>query len=82
MENWFVYIIQCADDTLYTGCTNDLEKRMAAHNNGNGAKYTQGRSPVTLLYSEKSPDRSQAQQREYEIKQLTRQEKLTLISKK
>lgn len=81
MKNWFIYIVQCADDTLYTGCTNDLEERIAAHNNGKGAKYTLGRTPVKLRYSEKSPNRSQAQQREYEIKQMTREEKISLINK-
>lgn len=77
---WFVYIIRCADNSLYTGISNHLEKRIANHNAGNGAKYTKGRSPVTLVHKEKFADKSAASKREAEIKKLTRSEKLKLIS--
>jgi putative endonuclease len=78
MSDWFVYMIQCSDDTFYTGCTNNLEARLAAHNSHNGAKYTRGRTPVKLVYQESCQNRCQAQQREHQIKQLTREEKLAL----
>jgi putative endonuclease len=77
---WKVYIIQCADSTLYTGCTNNLESRLRKHNQGNGAKYTRGRSPITLRYTKECNSRSEAQQLEYEIKQLNREEKIQLIA--
>jgi putative endonuclease len=76
---WCVYIIQCSDNTLYTGCTNDLKQRLAAHNQGQGAKYTRGRTPVKLKFCEPQPNRAQAQSREYEIKQLSRRQKQALI---
>lgn len=72
------YILLCADGTLYTGWTNDVEKRLAAHNAGRGAKYTRGRRPVTLLYAEECASRSEAMSREAAIKKLTREEKLLL----
>ena len=72
------YILLCADGTLYTGWTNDIEKRLAAHNAGRGAKYTRGRRPVTLLYSEACATRSEAMSREAAIKKLSREEKLLL----
>lgn len=78
--NW-VYILQCADGTLYTGWTTDTEKRLAAHNAGKGAKYTKSRLPVKLAYREPFPDKSRALKREYRIKQLTRREKQILIAK-
>lgn len=78
--NWFVYIVRCKDDTLYTGITNDLEKRIRTHNLGKGAKYTQPRRPVTLVYSEKHSDKSSASKREAQIKGLSRLQKLNLIS--
>lgn len=78
--SWFVYIVQCADGTLYTGCTPDLTQRMHKHNQGQGAKYTRGRRPVTLLYQETWPDRRQAQQREAAIKKLDRATKFALCS--
>lgn len=78
MSSWFVYMVQCNDGTLYTGCTNDLEARLEIHNSQNGAKYTRGRTPVKLVYQESCQNRSQAQQREHQIKQLTREEKLAL----
>ena len=79
--NYFVYILKCADDTLYTGITNDLEKRLAAHNSGKGAKYTSGRFPVTLVYKEVCEDKSAASKREKAIQKMTREKKLKLISK-
>lgn len=75
----YVYILRCADDTLYTGWTTDVEKRVAAHNSGKGAKYTRARLPVELVYTEEFDDKVEAQRREYAIKQLTRSEKETLI---
>jgi putative endonuclease len=74
----FIYMIQCADGTLYTGYTNDLENRMAAHNSGAGAKYTRGRGPVRLLYSEAFETKGEALKREIQIKKLSRDRKLKL----
>jgi putative endonuclease len=76
---WFVYIIQCGDNSLYTGISNNIERRIAKHNSGKGAKYTKGRGPFKLLYSESHPNKSQASKREAQIKNLSRQEKLELI---
>jgi len=78
---YYIYIIQCADDTLYTGITTELERRIEEHNSSDkGAKYTRVRRPVTLVYSEEYPDRSAASKREYEIKKkMSRAEKLELI---
>lgn len=75
----YTYIVRCADGTLYTGWTNDLEKRMKAHNEGTGAKYTRSRRPVELVYSEEHESREEAMSREYHIKRLTRQQKLELM---
>ncbi len=79
---YFVYILECSDDTLYTGITTDLDRRILEHNGKitGGAKYTNARGPVELLHSEKYPTRSEALKREYEIKSLTRQQKLDLIN--
>ena len=77
--NWVCYILRCADNTLYTGVTNDLEKRLAAHNGGSAAKYTRSRGPVTPVLVENCGDRSSALKRELAIKGLTREEKLALI---
>jgi putative endonuclease len=77
--SWVCYILRCADDTLYCGITNDLDKRLAAHNAGEGAKYTRGRTPVKLAYCESCVDKSTALKREIEIKGLPRAEKLVLI---
>jgi putative endonuclease len=77
--SWCCYILRCADDTLYTGITNDLEKRLAAHNQGLAAKYTRARGPVKLVLVEKCAGRSAALKREMAIKNLTRSEKLVLI---
>jgi putative endonuclease len=76
---WLVYILECSDGTYYTGITNDLDKRLAAHNEGNGAKYTRVRRPVRLMVSFEATDRSAASKEEYRIKQLTRKEKEKLI---
>lgn len=78
MASWVVYIIQCADDTLYTGITIDMERRFKEHTSGEGAKYTRGRAPLKLVYTELCTSRSQASKREYEIKQLDRNEKIKL----
>ena len=76
---WYVYILRCGDDTLYTGITDDVDKRFAAHAAGKGAKYTRGRGPLTLVHTEELPDKSAALKREIAIKKLTRDEKLRLI---
>ena len=78
----FTYIVRCSDGTLYAGWTNDLEKRLKAHNNGTGAKYTRTRRPVELVYYEEFETKEEAMRREYAIKQLSRQEKLKLIEGK
>lgn len=78
----YIYIVKCSDGTLYTGWTNDLEKRIKAHNDGKGAKYTKSRRPVVLEYYEKFESKEQAMSREYAIKQLSRTEKLKLIESK
>ena len=75
----YAYILSCADGTLYTGWTNDLNRRLAAHNAGKGGKYTRARLPVTLVYHEEFETKEQAMAREWAIKQLTRDEKLKLI---
>lgn len=77
---WFVYIVRCADDTLYTGICRDLDARVGQHNAGNGARYTRGRVPVELVYSEEAPDRSAALRREHAIKRLPRAGKLQLAA--
>ena len=78
---YFVYILKCSDDTLYTGITTDLKRRVKEHNNSDkGAKYTKLRRPVELVYSENSENRSTASKREYAVKKLTRKEKLELIN--
>ena len=76
---FYVYILLCGDGTLYTGYTNDLERRLAVHNAGKGAKYTRSRLPVCLKYWEVLPNKSSALRRERAIKSLTRREKLALI---
>ena len=79
--SWSVYILRCADGTLYTGIAPDVEKRVALHNAGKGAKYTRGRGPVELVYREELEDRAAASKREYAIKQLSRAEKLALMER-
>jgi len=75
-----VYIVECADQTLYTGWTTNIEQRLKAHNTGRGAKYTRSRTPVRLVYTEEKLDRRAAMQRELEIKRMNRAGKLKLIS--
>ena len=75
----YVYVVECQDGTLYTGYTTNIKRRLEEHNSGVGAKYTRGRYPVKLRYSESFSSRSQAQKREYKIKQLPRQKKEELI---
>lgn len=77
--SWYLYILRCKDDTLYTGITTDVEKRLEAHRSGKGAKYTRGRGPLELVYSEECADHSAALKRELEIKRLSREEKEKLI---
>ena len=80
MENtWKLYILRCADNTLYTGITTDVEKRFKAHSSGKGAKYTRGRGPLELVYREECGDHSAALKREHEIKSMSRQEKEKLL---
>lgn len=78
----YTYILKCSDGTFYTGWTNDLEKRLKAHNEGKGAKYTKARRPVTLVYYECFFSKEEAMKREYEIKHLTRKKKEKLIEEK
>ena len=75
----YTYILKCNDDTLYTGWTNNLEKRIKDHNDGKGAKYTKTRRPVELVYHEEFETKEEAMKREYAIKQLTRAQKILLI---
>jgi predicted GIY-YIG superfamily endonuclease len=77
--DWYVYIVRCADDSLYTGITRDLNERVATHNTGKGGRYTRSRLPVELVYSEAAKDRSIASRREHAIKSLPRPAKLELI---
>ena len=74
---WYVYLLRCADDTLYAGCTNDPQRRLQQHNAG---QYTRSRRPVTLVYLEQAEDHSQALRREAALKRLSRKEKLALIA--
>lgn len=75
----YTYIVKCSDETLYTGWTNNLKKRLEAHNSGKGAKYTKNRRPVELVYFEEYDTKQEAMKREYAIKQLSRQKKLAFI---
>ncbi len=77
----YVYIIRCGDGSLYTGWTNNLEKRFKAHCEGKGAKYTRGRGPLELVYYETFEDKIEAMKREYEIKQLSKLKKEDLLKK-
>lgn len=76
---WYVYILRCGDGTLYTGITDNVPRRLAAHRAGKGAKYTRGKGPLELVYQEEVPDKSVALRREYRIKQLSRGEKERLV---
>ncbi|MFW6017352.1 MAG: GIY-YIG nuclease family protein [Halapricum sp.] len=78
-DSHYVYVLQCGDDTFYTGYTTDVERRVAEHQSGDGAKYTRGRTPVELVHVESYETRSDALSREYEIKQLSRPEKERLV---
>ncbi|WP_296067450.1 GIY-YIG nuclease family protein [uncultured Mediterraneibacter sp.] len=78
----YTYILKCRDGSLYTGWTNDLEQRVAAHNTGKGAKYTKARRPVELVYFEEFETKEQAMKREYVIKQMARKDKLELVQRK
>ena len=77
----YPYIVKCCDNTLYTGWTTDLDRRIEAHNSGKGAKYTRSRRPVELIYAERFDTKQEAMRREWEIKQLSREEKLRLAGK-
>ena len=83
MPDWRLYILRCADGSLYTGITNDLERRLVEHNQNDrlAAAYTRSRRPVELVYEEVQPDRSAAAKREAEIRQMSRQEKTELIKR-
>ncbi len=83
-ENWFVYMLRCADGSLYTGITTDLERRLHEHNHDNklGARYTRARRPVHLVYQQTAKDRAGACQLESQLKKLSRQQKLQLIEQK
>lgn len=76
--SWYVYMVRCRDNSLYTGYTNDPQRRLAVHNTGKGAKYTRSRLPVTLVYQELCSDKQAAQRREYALKQLTKAQKEAL----
>ncbi|WP_135853450.1 GIY-YIG nuclease family protein [Halorussus salinus] len=77
--HYWVYVIECADDSFYTGYTTDVERRVREHDRGEGAKYTRGRTPVELVHTEEFDSKSAAMSREYEIKQLSRRRKEELI---
>jgi len=80
-KDWFAYILECGDGSLYAGSTNDLENRVKTHSAGKGARYTRSHLPVFLVYSEKLANRSLVTKREANIKKLSRKEKLKLIEK-
>ncbi len=79
VNTWFVYILRCADDSLYTGITNDLERRCNQHNAGTASRYTRSRLPVEMVYQEEQDSRSDALKRELKIKALSRKQKESLI---
>ena len=79
---YYIYILKCKDGTYYTGYTNNIEKRVSIHNDKKGAKYTRGRTPVTLVYEESFETKTEALKREYMIKQMSRAEKEALIHSK
>ena len=80
-KKWYLYMLECKDGTLYTGITDDVLRRFKAHSEGKGAKYTRGRGPLKLVYSEDCGTHSDALKRERQVKSLTRPEKLELIGK-
>ena len=79
MKPYYLYILRCGDGTLYTGIAADVDKRLAVHRSGKGAKYTRGRGPLTVVYREECADKSAALKRELAVKALTREEKQALI---
>ena len=79
-HNWYLYVLRCGDGTLYTGITTNIEKRLAAHRAGKGAKYTRGRAPLELIYRELCSSHSDALKKEYRFKQLPRAEKERIIA--
>ena len=79
MKTWSVYILRCGDGTLYTGITNDLDKRIESHSNGQGSKYTRSRLPIELIHCEQANNRSEATKRELEIKGLSQGDKMKMI---
>ncbi len=82
-DNWYVYMVRCSDQTIYTGITTDLEKRIKAHNSENGgARYTKSRRPVTLVYARRTGSQSDAAKLEYQIKKMPRKSKILLIEEK
>lgn len=78
-STWYLYILKCKDGTLYTGIATDVQKRLEMHRSGKGAKYTRGRGPLELVYSEECENHSQALKRECEVKKLTKERKQQLI---
>ena len=78
--SWYVYLLRCGDGSLYTGITDDVDRRLAAHRAGKGAKYTRGRGPLELAYVERQPDRPSALRREMAVKKLSRAAKEALIA--
>lgn len=80
MSEHYVYVLECSDGSLYTGYTTDPERRVQEHNDGVGAKYTRGRTPVEIVHLEEYETQSEAMSREYEIKQLSRREKEQVVS--
>ena len=79
-KSWYLYILRCGDGSLYTGITTDVQARLDAHRAGKGAKYTRGRAPLELVYSENCGDHSAALRREIAVKSLSRTEKMELIN--
>ena len=80
MADWYLYLIRCRDNTLYTGITTNVEKRFESHQNNKGAKYLRGRGPIDLVFSRQVGDRGLAARLEYRVKQLNRQQKEALVS--
>ena len=76
---WYVYMLRCGDGSLYTGCTDNVSRRLAAHQSGKGAKYTRGRGPLALVYRERCGSHSDALKRERQIKAMSREEKLRMV---
>ncbi len=80
-KKWYVYMLRCGDGTLYTGIAADVQARLAQHRAGKGAKYTRGRTPLELVFTEECADKSTALKRELQIKKLSRPEKMQLVLK-